>query len=384
MEAQIRQSIEDNLFHREYRMSYASFNKLCSTLESDLRAKDYAWRTRKADLPPVIQVVVALRFLAGASYLDLMRRSGLGKASVYKCIWNVVDAIIENKDIGYALFPQTETQCKQKADQWAAISGVPGTSGVIKTAVGMMDGILIRIKVPSKRETNQAEDFRSGHKKAYGVNVQAVCDADLRFLFVSCMTPGKTNDLKAYKKSYLSELVSRLPAGFFVGGDAAYVNGEHVLVPFPGANLDQRKDTFNFFLSQLRIRVEMAFGLLVSRWGVLWRPLKVSLRRVPSLLLCLFRLHNFCTDEKEPTMQQPPSGIAQPEETTLVVHPEYDGVSVLQGQRGIFATRYQFQRSVEGGVGLRDFIADEIYEQNLTRPAHNLTRNAGRRRTNER
>ena len=60
--------------------------------------------------------------------------------------------------------------------------------------MGALDGLLVQTRKPNKSETPKQDDYYSGHKKAVGINVQAVCDARLRFLFVSVLCPGKTND----------------------------------------------------------------------------------------------------------------------------------------------------------------------------------------------
>ena len=71
--------------------------------------------------------------------------------------------------------------------------------------------------------------------------------------------------LQHYKKSSLPDMVEALPFTRYVVGDNAYTPSEHVLVPFAGADkTDPLKDTYNFHLSQVRIRIEMAFGRLVS------------------------------------------------------------------------------------------------------------------------
>jgi hypothetical protein len=58
--------------------------------------------------------------------------------------------------------------------------------------------------------------------------------------------------------------------------------------------------SFNYHLSRMRQNVERAFGLLVARFGVLWRPLRCEFERIPGLLNALCRLHNFCVLENEP------------------------------------------------------------------------------------
>ena len=53
--------------------------------------------------------------------------------------------------------------------------------------------------------------------------------------------------------------------GLYGVGDAAYTLMERLLVLFTESQrLDPAKDSFNYYLSQLRIRVEMAFGRLVN------------------------------------------------------------------------------------------------------------------------
>lgn len=56
------------------------------------------------------------------------------------------------------------------------------------------------------------------------------------------------------------------------------------------------EDAFNYFQSNLRINIECAFGILVQRWGVLWRPMRVSYRKVPRVVELCMMMHNYCTD----------------------------------------------------------------------------------------
>ena len=56
---------------------------------------------------------------------------------------------------------------------------------------------------------------------------------------------------------------------------------------------DIAKDAYNFFLSQLRIRVEMPFGLLVRKWGILQQKLGCSLNTNSDILVACGRLHNY-------------------------------------------------------------------------------------------
>jgi hypothetical protein len=58
-------------------------------------------------------------------------------------------------------------------------------------------------------------------------------------------------------------------------------------------------DNFNFFGSQLRIRIEMAFGMMTCKWGIYWRPLLlVDLDKIKFVVEVVARFHDFCINER--------------------------------------------------------------------------------------
>ena len=65
---------------------------------------------------------------------------------------------------------------------------------------------------------------------------------------------------------------------------------------------------FSFFHSSLRMSVECAFGMLVQRWGCLWRPLRSTLRHNILVVHACAIVHNWCIDNGVPVVLQPPSG----------------------------------------------------------------------------
>ena len=72
--------------------------------------------------------------------------------------------------------------------------------------------------------------------------------------------------------------------------------------PFTNAAGDANRvaeDSYNFYHSQLRIRVECAFGMLVQRWGILRMamPRNISVPKTVALVIALAKIHNFCIEE---------------------------------------------------------------------------------------
>jgi DDE superfamily endonuclease len=92
---------------------------------------------------------------------------------------------------------------------------------------------------------------------------------------------------------------------YWIAGDTAYLCDNYLLTPFTKAQthdqeLGIRRDAFNFFLSSLRMHVEQNVGIMVARFGILWRSLRFQLPEVPRILSAFMRIHNLCIDQKVP------------------------------------------------------------------------------------
>jgi hypothetical protein len=66
-----------------------------------------------------------------------------------------------------------------------------------------------------------------------------------------------------------------------------------------GGSTDPEKQ-FCYHQSRMRVKVECAFGRMVARWGILWRPLRVSIDLAPRVLEACAQLHNWCSKTQPP------------------------------------------------------------------------------------
>jgi hypothetical protein len=80
-------------------------------------------------------------------------------------------------------------------------------------------------------------------------------------------------------------------------GDNVYINTPFMTTPFTNV-LSGSKEDYNFYHSQLCIRVECAFGMFVTRWGILRAamPSGVTIKKTVAMVNVLAKLHNFCID----------------------------------------------------------------------------------------
>jgi hypothetical protein len=240
----------------------------------------------------------ALRYFAGGSPYDIMAKYGISHASVLESIWVVVEAV-NSYDEFVIEYPASETAQLKIAREFQNVSEVQ-----FSNCAGAIDGILIWIIKPLEEDAINAgcgrRKFFCGRKGKFGLNCQAVSDVRGRILDLSIGLPGASSDCIAFEGSSLYERLEGglLKNGLILFGDNAYLNTRYMATPYPNVSSGS-KDDYNFFQSQLRIRVECAFGQLVTKWGILRSaiPLNITIVKTVALVSCLARLHNFCIDE---------------------------------------------------------------------------------------
>jgi hypothetical protein len=168
-------SISDVLFRRMFRMTKETFSKLCTELQSAVgddtfKAEEYLRngssschaRTRKANeykggiVPGEVKLAMALRMLAGGSYLDIIVTYGVEKTFVYESFFEVIGWI--NTAFSFPLVTALQTRdtvfLRSISDGFASF-----TSGLFRGCIGAIDGIAIRINCPSESEVPDLKNY---------------------------------------------------------------------------------------------------------------------------------------------------------------------------------------------------------------------------------
>jgi hypothetical protein len=211
--------------------------------------------------------------------------------------------------------------------------------------------------------------YFSGHYQCSSVNVQAICNAKCRFTYLSVRFPGGTGDSRAFYGSSLKDFLDEIPRGFYTVDDSAYTLSSSLLVPYTGAD-KKKKDNYVFYfrLSQLQIKIEQAFGLLVNRWRVFKCPIERKLERIPCLIEYGMRLHNWCINGRDIQWIIPDMTPTQVEEH-VALYEEYmddlDCTDVNQCGGGRINVRSM----------VRDAIKKQLVAEGRDRPCHHRMRN---------
>ena len=284
-----------------------------------------------------------------------------------------VTMVINSVDVLKITFNSTRSGLKNYAREFANLS----TGGAFSGCVMTIDGWLCAIRTPRKSDVDRVASFFSGHYFIMGINVQAGCDSNCRFTAMSASNPGGTSDAIAFLRWGLKPILEGLPTGYYCHGDNAYTQAVYLMTPYnrlqSAGNVE--RDTYNFFLSQLRIRIEMAFGLLTNKWRVFQQPLNVAFAKIPQVIHCAFRLHNWCIDYE---LTNNPDRIDF----------QYDAAEALleiEAESSPFVEYTPTVDEVDGderdadlyaeGRRMREAIVDRIAEIGETRPLRNLARN---------
>ena len=174
-------------FHRYLRMSLDSFNKLLFYIRPGLIVEEN--RARGGHVIPELRLYCTIRYLAGGSYLDIHYFCGISQSNFYTSVSQVIRLI--NKCIPLDIsFPKTPEDCRATAKGfWSVSSG-----DAIVNCVSAIDGLLVHIRTPSKKEAKNVRSFFSGHYQTYGMNIQAACDHLCRFTFLGVAGPGVMSD----------------------------------------------------------------------------------------------------------------------------------------------------------------------------------------------
>ena len=363
----VQKLLHEERFHVRYRMPLKDFEALVELLGDDIVPDIRQAKRRNVEpIYPEMVAAIGIRVLAGGNYDDIMNTYGVSKSGYYHSRNRFLKALLGNEWLDINL-PSTPAEWEQKRKGFAAKSA----NGVLKGCVGALDGFFQPCICPTALESDGCpRSYYSGHYQSYGLNCQAMCDARLRFMFFSVIAPGQTNDAVAYEATGLHDLLEKLPSGVYVAGDAAYVLTEHLLVPFTGTSRhDPDRDSYNFYLSQLRIRIEMTFGLLTTKWRILRKKLENTLENSAKLLEACARMHNYVLNCQIRDEEETEEAATEDDRTEPEIHVMHD--SPLGW--GYLPTVADLE-TVLGTSATRDAVLRKIARHGFRRPTHNLER----------
>ncbi|XP_015603034.1 putative nuclease HARBI1, partial [Cephus cinctus] len=189
---------EDHEFSRRYRFSKAVVIDVLLPLT---RTKLEKHCNRGLPIPPLIQLLTALRFYASNSFQMVHGNlRWLSQASVSRIVKNVSIAFAEQLK-QFICFPRSDTGIRRNTAKFYTIAYFP-------SLVGCLDCTYIPISNPGGEN---AEVFRC-RKGYFSLNVQVVCGPNMEIMDIVVRHPGSTHDSVTFDRSAVR---ARFEAGEF-------------------------------------------------------------------------------------------------------------------------------------------------------------------------
>ncbi|XP_012853246.1 PREDICTED: uncharacterized protein LOC105972811 isoform X1 [Erythranthe guttata] len=273
----------DNICRKNLRMNMDTFSRLCYLLQN----LGGLGPTRHVSVTE--QVALFLHVLSHHEKNVIIqtnyRRSGW---TISKYFSRVLNAVLKLHNIMLVQPVPVDEDCEHQ--RWNYFQG----------CLGALDGTYVHVRVPLTEKPR----YRN-RKGNVSVNVLAVCDVNLNFVYLLTGWEGSAADSRILRDAVTRPNGLSVPIGHYYLVDNGYTNGPGFLAPYRGTryhlidfgvgtNTPQDfREYFNLKHSKARNAIERAFGILKSRWGILrsasYYPIKIQNRII--MACCL--LHNF-------------------------------------------------------------------------------------------
>ena len=206
---------------------------------------------------------------------------GLSPRATSNCIHTVANAICDNMQRFIHWPDEHEIRtCKvdfYQNETWPSI-------------VGLIDGTHIPLYTPFRPADEAVYVNRKGF---HSLNVQIVCDRNLKIFNLDARFPGSCHDAYILRNSHVWErFASNSMPNSWLLGDSGYPLKRWLLTPFLNPTNDG-EERYNTRHKQIRSAVERCNGVLKMRWRCLTKPMMFQPPRSSRIVAACGALHNF-------------------------------------------------------------------------------------------
>ncbi|KAJ1204244.1 hypothetical protein NDU88_008025 [Pleurodeles waltl] len=273
-----------------YRLNSATIQELCVQLEPDLMSPI----RHPTGIPPLVQVLSVLHFLASGSFQTTVTiSSGMSQPMFSRVLSRVLSALMKYMR-SYIIFPEVGDLPTVKGDLYAL--------GHIPNIIGAIDGTHVAL-VPPKDNEQVYRNLKNYHS----MNVQVVCLADQYISHLNAKFPGSVHDAYVMRNSSIPYVMEQLQRQcVWLIGDSGYPNLTWLLTPVrnPRTRAEER---YNEAHGRTRRVIERTFGLLKARFRCLHMTggsLMYSPKKVCHIIVACCMLHNLALRRQVPLLQE--------------------------------------------------------------------------------
>lgn len=241
-------------------------------------------------IPLHIEFFSALHFYGRGTYQTAVGKDAntcLSQTKISNSIRKFSKAISTQLMLKYVKFPQTEDEITSVSAKFEEDSG-------FKNCIGIIDGTHVALTALRK----EIEHGYINRKGFHSLNVQIICESELRITNVNARYPGRNHDSYIYGNSQIyTHLERRHQQGYnhYLLGDSGYPLQPWLLNPIPTPTTAREKH-YNKIHAKTRSKVERTIGLAknVFRCIIGERKLRYDPVMAGHIINTCVVLHNFC------------------------------------------------------------------------------------------
>ncbi|XP_010412502.1 PREDICTED: putative nuclease HARBI1 [Camelina sativa] len=271
------------------RMHQETFQLLCGTLKKDYGLRD----CRECGLEEAVAM-----FLETVAHDEVQRTIAThyqrNQETVNRKFHEVLDALVR---MSQDIIKPEENELRQVNPILSADRRYyPFFSGCI----GALDGTHVAVRVGSDKK----EKYWNLRKQHPTMNVLAICNFKMEFIYTYVGTPGRAHDSKILTYcAQNDEYFPTPPEGRYFLVDSGYPNRKGYLSPYrrtryhphqwPGGPPTNENEMFNKRHSSLRSVVERTFGVWKGKFAIIRNPAHYDLQTHCKIVAATMTLHNF-------------------------------------------------------------------------------------------
>ncbi|XP_030757741.1 putative nuclease HARBI1 isoform X2 [Sitophilus oryzae] len=296
--------LSERQFIKIFRLSKDLCRFLIQLLEPYMRPQ-----RRETDLDVQSRILAALKFYGSGCYqpdVALNKYIDMCQASVSHSIDEVTNALNHPEIFDqWVEFPNNFEKLNRIREQFFRIHRFPGV-------IGCVDCTHVAIVPPNIEDPEYPEHIYVNRKHYHSINVQLICDANLKILHVNAKYPGSTNDAYIWSRSnvlpFLRDLHAAGHTDYFLLGDSGYPLRTWLLIPFQNVEPNTIESSYNERHKHTRVKIECCNGVLKARFRCLLkhRVLHYKPRKACEIINACVVLHNICIEYNVPLPPEDP------------------------------------------------------------------------------
>ncbi|CAI6357630.1 unnamed protein product [Macrosiphum euphorbiae] len=275
---------DDFDFKIRFRLSKETFMILLHMIGENIEHKTL----RNFSLSAEVQILIALRYYATGTFQAVLGdHIHVHKATVCRIVKRVSLQIAQLRP-QYIQFPNNTVQLQQIQARFYKLHGFP-------RVIGAIDCTHIRIQSP-KNDIGEKFCNRKGY---FSLNIQAICDSQLKIMNIVARWPGSVHDSTIFDNSFIRAKFENNEFGnTFLLGDGGYPCRSYLLTPLLNPRTDAER---KYQKAQIGTRnvVERLFGVWKRRFPVLAIGIRTKLSTTMNTIVATAVLYNILLLQKD-------------------------------------------------------------------------------------